>query len=58
MEASDDLDHVGDRGYNGKWSDSGHILNTEQTAFAERLNVGYEREKRAEDDTNISGLRN
>lgn len=30
----------------------------EQTVFAEGLNVGYEGQKRAEEDTNISGLRN
>lgn len=36
-----DLDQVGSRGHSGKWSDSGYILNMEQTAFAEGLDVGY-----------------
>lgn len=57
MEADGDLDQVGSRRYSGKWSDSGYILNVEQTVFAEGLDVGY-RERKVKDDTNILGLRN
>lgn len=58
MQADGDLNQFGCRGYSGKWSDSGGILNMEQKVFAEGLDIGYERERRVKDDTSIFGLRN
>lgn len=53
-----DLDQAGSIGYSGKWSDSGCILNMEQRAFAKRLDVGYETERRINNYTRNLGLRN
>lgn len=45
MEADGDLDQVGSRRYSGKWSDSGYILNVEQTSVCWGIRRWVSREK-------------
>lgn len=62
LRDDDALDQGDDSGNDRKWSDSGYILKTELTVFADELDVGYERETATErmfkDNSKQFGLSN